>query len=402
MKKIAIITPFGAEERLDQFAEFILAQGLVKRGCDVRFLTYRIKSNPAYTKDGLYKGVETIRCPQKFGISPKLVWSLISWRPAIVILNHTRSYLNLMGYLVAKIVGAKTIFQVVGFLHDDYVVEDRDDPLDYIRKEIHLIHGIEDFFWTWIKSRSFKSNWENFVFHTPLYRSDERVAITEFERSALRRLIGLDSVIIPWGVRLDIKQVGESLPVLKDGRVLPNKYLFYIGQVKRRKGWDTIIQALNILKHEGVKRNLVFVTSSSPGESKKAEDMVRSFGLEDQVYFMFLITNQEREWLFNRATATLAPSRYEGFGLTVFESWVAGVPVLGTDIPVYNDFMLDGDTALVSKKGDPESLASNIKRLDEPGMRDRLIQGGLRMVKKYSAERVVDEFWKLLEDLSKK
>ncbi|MFA5185789.1 MAG: glycosyltransferase family 4 protein [Patescibacteria group bacterium] len=402
MKKIAIVTPFGAEERLDQFAEFIVAQGLVKRGCDVRYFTYRIKSNPAYVKDECYKGVNTIRCSQKLGIAPRLVWNIFVWRPEVVILNHTRSYLNLCGYFAAKLVGAKTVFQVVGFLHDDYVVEDRDDPLDHIRNEIHLIHGFWDFLKTWMKTRSFKSNWENFLFHMPLYRSDKRVTITQFERAALQRIAGLDSEIIPWGVHLDMEKVGESLPVMKDGRPLPENYLFYIGQVKRRKGWDTIIQALDVLKREGVKRNLVFVTSSSPAEFKEAEDMVKSFGLEDQVYFMFRISNPEREWLYNRATATLAPSRYEGFGLTVFESWVAKVPVLGTDIPVYSDFMFDGDTALVSKKGDPESMAVNIKRLDEPGMRERLVQGGLRMVKEFSAERVVDGFWKLLEEFPRK
>lgn len=402
MKKIAIVTPFGAEERLDQFAEFIVAQGLMKRGYDVRFYTYRIKSNPAYTADEKYKGVDTVRCSQKLGVAPRLLWNLIAWHPDVVILNHTRSYLNLFGYLAAKMVGAKTIFQVVGFLHDDHVVEDRDDPLDHVRKNIHLIHGFWDFLFTWVKTLSFTSNWENFLFHTPLYLSDKRVTITDFERAALQRLAGLDSVVIPWGVRLDMRQVGENPPAMKDGRRLPDEYLFYIGQVKRRKGWDTIIQALDILKREGIKRNLVFVTSSSPGEFKEAEDMVKSFGLEDQVYFMFRITNPEREWLYNRATATLAPSRYEGFGLTVFESWVAGVPVLGTDIPVYSDFMFDGDTALVSKKGDPESMALNIKRLDEPGMRERLVRGGLRMVKEFSAERVVDGFQKLLEGLQKK
>lgn len=398
-RKIAIITPYGAEERLDQFAEFILAQGLTKRGCRVRFFTYKINSNQDYVKDGDYKGVATVRCPQKFGFSPKLFWKLIVWRPDVVILNHIRSYLNLFGYVAAKISGAKTVFQVIGFMHDDYVVSDRDDPLDNVRPEISLIHGLPDFFSSWLKSRSFKTSWENYLFHKPLFAADERVTITSFERAALKRYTGLDSDVIPWGVRLDEVKISPSQPVLKDGRALPQNYLFYIGQVKRRKGWDTIIQALDILKREGIKKNLVFVTSSSPGEFKEAQDMVKSFGLEDQVFFMFKISNAERAWLYGHAAATMAPSRYEGFGLTVFEAWAAGVPVFGTDIPVYSDFMFDGENALVSKKGDAQSLAQNIKRLDEPGMRERLIQGGWRKVKEYSADKIVDGFWGLLEKL---
>ena len=39
MKRIAIVTPYGAEERLDNYAEFVLAQELIERGYDVRMFT---------------------------------------------------------------------------------------------------------------------------------------------------------------------------------------------------------------------------------------------------------------------------------------------------------------------------------------------------------------------------
>jgi len=393
--KIAIVTPFGAEERLDQFAEFLLAQGLVKRGYKVKFYTYKIRSSPGYVEDGAYKGVDTMRCSQKLGLSPKLFWNIIKWKPDIVILNHIRSFINFSGYIAAKIIKAKTVFQVVGFLHDPDVVSDRDNPLDNIKPQVDLIHSVVGLINKILKTKSFTQSWVNYVFHFPLYKSDVRVTITEFERSMLLKLAGLDSSVIPWGVKI-AEQISGTEPKMSDGRELPDQYLFYIGQVKLRKGWDTIIQALNLLKKEGVKRNLVFVTTSSPNDFKSAEEMVKALDLEEQVFFLHKISNQERAWLYRHARATLAPSRYEGFGLTVFESWAEGVPVLGTDIPVYSDFMLDGQTALVSKKGDPVSLAQNIKRLDEPGMHERLVNGGLLKVAEYSDDRIVDNFLRVM------
>jgi glycosyltransferase involved in cell wall biosynthesis len=393
MPKVAIVTPYGAEDRLDVFAEFIVAKGLAQRGHEVRFYTYRIRSNPDYaeTKKN-YKGIQVTRCPQKYGFSPRLIWELIRWRPDVIILCHIRNALSYPAYLVARLVGAKVLFQVVGLLHDPHVVGDRDNPLETIRPEITLLHTLGQFIrYAW-KTRNLIDSWENYAFHAPLYKADERITVTEFERGIMKKLVGLDSNVIPWGVPARDPNLHEQKPVMRDGRTLPETYFFYIGQVKKRKGWDTIIEALAILKAQGLRKNLVFVTSSNPSEYQEAIDLVKAHGLEDQVYFLFKISNQEKEWLYMRTEATLTPSRYEGFGLPVFESWVHDKPVLGTDIPVYQDFLIDGETGLVSKKGDPVTLAENIKRLQDQALRTIVIEGGRRKAHEYNDERIVALF----------
>ena len=397
--KIAIVTPFGAEERLDHFAEFLLAQGLIGQGTDVRLYTYRIRSNPAYANDGTYKTVPVVRCAQYVGFSPWVFWSLIRFRPKIVVLCHIRSFLSWPAYLAARCIGAKVVFQVVGFLHDPWVVEDRDNPLETVRASVNFISTMGGFLVCAVHG-SFLSCWENYVTHMPLVRADARVTITKFEQMMLKRLAGIDSIVIPWGIPPASEHIPEREPTFQDGGHCPASFLLFIGQVKRRKGWDTIVEALAILKRDGIRKDLIFVTSSSPAEYHEATELVHRLELDDRVHFLFNISNEERAWLLHRAMATLAPSRYEGFGLTVFESWVEGVPVLGTDIPVYSDFLLDGDTGLVSKKGDPESLASNLKRLEEPGMHERLVAGGRRMALRYSDQAIVDNFVRLFSSLA--
>lgn len=394
--KIAVVTPFGAEERLDVFAEFVAAQGLAARGYDVRMFTYRIRSNPEYV-DTVRKGVRAFRCPQKYGFAPRLIWQILAWRPKVVMLCHIRSWLNLAAYLAARAVGAKVVFQVIGFLHDPYIVGDRDNPLETVFPEPKTITTFRSFLSCAFRTRAVADCWENFAFHFPLVRADVLVTITEFERRMVREKMGRDSVVIPWGVPVH-PDVAERKPSFPPGAEPPVPFLFYIGQVKRRKGWDTIVDALALLKREGIRKHLVFVTSSSPEEYREAIDRVAELRLSDQVTFLFRISNEEKAWLYARAEATLAPSRYEGFGLTVFESFAAGVPVLGTDIPVYDEFLTDGVTGLVSKKGDPRTFADNLKRLSNPELKKTIIAGGLQEVRKYTDVMIVDRFEKLFQD----
>ncbi len=171
--KISIITPFGAEERLDHFADFLLAQGLVRKGYDLRFYTYHIRSNPEY-RDGIYKGVRVTRCSQIRGFAPRLIWQLLCFRPKVVILCHIRSWLNLAAYITARAVGAKIIFQVVGVLHDPYIVADRDNPIGTMYPENRLVTSFSQLVSCALTRKTHGSCWENYAFHAPLVKADAR------------------------------------------------------------------------------------------------------------------------------------------------------------------------------------------------------------------------------------
>src|SRR3990167_3474344 len=76
-KRIAIVTPYGAEPRYDNYPEFILAESLIERGWRVRMYTYALRNILTYRTDLVYKGIAVARCRHRFGISPKLFLSLL-------------------------------------------------------------------------------------------------------------------------------------------------------------------------------------------------------------------------------------------------------------------------------------------------------------------------------------
>lgn len=394
--KIAIITPYGSEPRFDNYAEFILAKGLIKQGYDVRFYTYKIRGNKYYQSNSTYQGVKTFRCRQRLGIAPGLFFNIIGFRPQIVMMFHPRSWLNLSGYMAGKIIGAKTISEIVGILHDPFIVEDRDDPIGKIRKNVKLITSFKGLI-KMLPARDFLNNWRNFIFHMPTAKADQIITINYDEQKYTKQFYGRDSAMIYWSIPKD-----QPMPTEKPTDVkIPEKYLFFIGQVKRRKGWDTAIEAIAELKKQNIKKNLVFVCPAPA--INEAEDIVNKLNLKDQVTFLTDISNEERNWLYKNAQYVLIPSRYEGFGLPVFETFLAGKPVLATDIPVFLEFLKHKKNSMLSRVGDSQEMAENIKILDQnPELVKELVKNGKQTALEFNDEKMISKYLDLIEKILQK
>jgi alpha-1,3-rhamnosyl/mannosyltransferase len=81
--------------------------------------------------------------------------------------------------------------------------------------------------------------------------------------------------------------------------------------------------------------------------------------------------------LYRGASAFVAPSFWEGFGLPVLEAMACGTPVVASDIPVYRENL--GEAALFADPKEPEAFASALRRvLSSDRLRARLIEAGFR------------------------
>ena len=95
---------------------------------------------------------------------------------------------------------------------------------------------------------------------------------------------------------------------------------------------------------------------------------------------------------YHAATALWFPSnaRSEAFGFTQVESMASGCPVINTSIPGSGVAWVspDGVSGLTVPVDDAPALASASRRLlDEPGLRERLAEGGrLRANREFDAE----------------
>ena len=77
--------------------------------------------------------------------------------------------------------------------------------------------------------------------------------------------------------------------------------------------------------------------------------------------------------------ALLVPSWEEPFGRVVVEAMAAGTPVIATSRGGTAEIVADGVNGLLAPPRDAGAWAAVIERLlDEPGLRERLVEEGLR------------------------
>lgn len=384
-KRIALVTPYGAAPRYDNYAEFMLAEELVTLGNTVRLYTYAVRDIPALQKDVVHRGVPAIRCRQRYGIAPKLFMSILRFRPDIVICFHPKNFLNFTAYCAARIVGARFIVEVVGILHDRAIVRDVDNPDETIRQSPHLVTNLAKAM-SALRVMGVRKTWENYVLHMPTAHADTIIAINEQERELIARFYGRAAERIYYATPRNLPQ---TMKRPAGASHLPDGFLFFIGQIKRRKGWHTAIDAIAALNARGREAHLAFAT---PDDLSIPTEYAREKGVLGKITFFKSVSNEERQWLYAHAAYVLVPSTYEGFGLPVFEAFLAGKPVCVSDTPVFRELLVHAEDAMLFKTGDADALAHVIEELDADGaLREKLITEGRRTAARFSCERMVKE-----------
>jgi len=133
--------------------------------------------------------------------------------------------------------------------------------------------------------------------------------------------------------------------------------LLLIGNDWKKKGLDTLLRALQLLKDVPVR--LLVVGSDDPNLYKMRLDET---GLRDRVRF----EGRSSDVLSFYAAADLyvGPSLEDAFGLPILEAMACGLPVIASAQAGVSEFIHDGETgAVLSDPCDYGKLASEIQKL---------------------------------------
>ncbi|MBD2104179.1 MSMEG_0565 family glycosyltransferase [Leptolyngbya sp. FACHB-261] len=99
-----------------------------------------------------------------------------------------------------------------------------------------------------------------------------------------------------------------------------------------------------------------------------------------------VITDADLPALYRSADAFVFPSLKEGWGLVVLEAMASGLPVLVADQPPFTEF-LTAQEALLVDPNDPQALATEMAKLPNPLIAQKLSEAGLRRSADYSWAR---------------
>jgi glycosyltransferase involved in cell wall biosynthesis len=218
-------------------------------------------------------------------------------------------------------------------------------------------------------------------------RADRVICISEDSRDILAKKYRIPpdklAVITP-GV--DTRQF-FPMPEIKKRR----NSLLYVGRVDRRKGVDFLIRAM-----PEVARQIPDVTLYVGGTGKDLpllKNFVRAQSLERNVEFLGFIPENSLNTWYNQVQCAIAPSVFEGFGLTVVEAMAAGTSVISTRVDSIRRIVRDGTCGYLVDYGDTAALARRVvDLLGDEATRAKFVEEGLKQVRSlFSWEAVMDK-----------
>lgn len=137
-------------------------------------------------------------------------------------------------------------------------------------------------------------------------------------------------------------------------------YLLYVGRLDPIKRVDMAIEALRHTRSQVPLR----IAGRGP-HLDELEKLVTEYGLQERVYFLGFVSDEEVVDLYANCLAVLLTPHDEDYGFTTLEAFFAGKPVITTsDAGGVLEFVEDGVTGFVEPP-EPEKLADRIDTLHD-------------------------------------
>jgi glycosyltransferase involved in cell wall biosynthesis len=205
-------------------------------------------------------------------------------------------------------------------------------------------------------------------------------------------------VVVPNGVEGKFYQLpaDEVLEIKKSYESSPDTFcLLNVGTNHQRKNIDNILKSLIVLRDRGVPVKLWKVGSNFSTEQQK---LIRSHNLESMITFISTPDKCTLLKLYNAADALIAPSLYEGFGLTILEAMACGTPVISANVSSLPE--VAGDAAILVDPLNVQAIADAVCSLQKDSeLCQSYIEKGLARTKQFSWRSSTEKVVQIYESL---
>jgi glycosyltransferase involved in cell wall biosynthesis len=173
-------------------------------------------------------------------------------------------------------------------------------------------------------------------------------------------------------------------------------FLVTLATIEPRKGLDVLLDAL---VHRSAPDLPLLVVGQPGWGGLDVAGRATELGLGNRVRLLGRLPDADLAVVLARATALVAPSRAEGFGLPVLEAMAAGVPVVSSDAPALVE--VGGGATVTVPVGDSAALADALAEVVRSSeLRARLAEDGRRRAADFSWAAAARRLWVLYAELA--
>lgn len=144
-----------------------------------------------------------------------------------------------------------------------------------------------------------------------------------------------------------------------------------LGRLVPRKGIETVIDAIGVLKRDHECAAQLYVVGGSSARPNRVAtpeigrlmDCAAAADVADEVRFVGRRDRSELHRYFSAADVFVTTPWYEPFGITPVEAMACGTPVIGSAVGGIRTTVVDGVTGLLVPPKDPDALADRLALL---------------------------------------
>ncbi len=190
--------------------------------------------------------------------------------------------------------------------------------------------------------------------------------------------------------------------IKKELSLSDEKIILYLGRLSGEKGIDYLIRAL--VHIENLNYKLLIVGYGNPDYESYLKDLIKDLRVEEKVLVIKGVDYFEVPLYLGMSDILILPSLYESLGYVILESFACKTPVIATRVGGVPELIKNNKNGFLVPPKNPKKLAEKIQiLLENETLKNRFIESGYDLVvKKFTVQRSVDEFEKIIHKLKKK
>jgi len=229
------------------------------------------------------------------------------------------------------------------------------------------------------------------------------IAVSEHTKSDIASELNVS----PEKISMIFNGLNDDFTVIDDVKLLAetNKkynitkdFLLYTGVWRNHKNLVGLIKAFDAIRKEKNMDMQLVITGRADPYYPEVKESVKALGLEDNVIFTSLVSEEELVHLYNSAKLYVFPSFYEGFGLPPLESMKCGTPVVASNTSSIPEVCGESNALFFDPYDENDMIDKIYEMLSNDELYENIKEKGLERAKHFSWDMMADETIKLIKD----
>jgi glycosyltransferase involved in cell wall biosynthesis len=197
-------------------------------------------------------------------------------------------------------------------------------------------------------------------FYRRAYKKAKKIfTVSEFSKSRIRHHLGTEKPVIVTHSAIQ--------PIFLEYRanienVRKTQSIVFIGNIKKHKGLDILLDAFCLARNEGLPHGLIVIGAKENFRTADNTVLRKIESIGSGVTFTGFISDEQVMERLSKAALLVQPSLYEGFCLPPLEAMVLGTHALISDIPALKE-IYSGFPVTFFRSGDPSDLKKKMMDL---------------------------------------